>query len=164
MQINLPLYSFVRIFPSSQGLCQRVCGSSLTHATSADKARWKQRSAVAPHCHRHFLEKSFSWKTEALFFAVNPPCLFGPMVLRRFVGSVENLAWLHVSYQNLEFRPIQVLPWISLGELRKAVRGIKSVAACFFCFLQLGSLGSLGSLESLGSLVGLHVSIYGARP
>ena len=42
-----------------------------------------------------------------------------------------SLAWLHVSYQNLEFRPIQVLPLISLGELRKAVRGIKSGAACF---------------------------------
>ena len=36
--------------------------------------------------HRHFFRESFK-QLRLSFFAVDPPCLSGPMVLRRFVGE-----------------------------------------------------------------------------
>ena len=58
--------------------------------------------------HRHFSERELQ-AIEALFFLLLIP-LVCPGRWYCEDGSVENLAWLHVSYQNLEFRSIQVLP------------------------------------------------------
>ena len=58
--------------------------------------------------HRHFSERELQ-AIEALFFLLLIP-LVCPGRWYCEDGPVENLAWLHVSYQNLEFRSIQVLP------------------------------------------------------
>ena len=34
--------------------------------------------------HRHFLERASVERLRLSFFAVNPPCLFGPMVLQKY--------------------------------------------------------------------------------